>query len=72
MSNIPAGIEPPVPELPPFELSEMEENADLIEEVKKKRKYTLTLKVKKTATSYHKIISLDDGTDLDLTLKLTK
>ncbi len=65
-------LEPPVPELPPFELSEMEENADLIEEKKKKRTYTLSLKVKKTAVSYHKIIHLDENTDLDLTLKLTK
>ena len=63
-------LEPPVPELPPFELPD--ENADLIEEKKKKRTYTLLLKVKKTAVSYHKIIHLDENTDLDLTLKLTK
>ena len=63
-------LEPPVPELSPFELPD--ENADLIEEKKKKRTYTLSLKVKKTAVSYHKIIHLDENTDLDLTLKLTK
>ena len=63
-------IEPYVPEIPTFQLPD--ENEDLITEVKKKRTYALTLKVKKTATSYHKVIHLDDNTDLDLTLKLVK
>ena len=63
-------IEPPVPEVPPFPIGE--ENADLITEKKKTRTYNLTLNVKKTATSYHKIIHLDDNTDLDLILKLVK
>lgn len=63
------GIEPPVPEVPPFDLADL---PDDIEEIKKKRTYSLTLKVRKTATSFHKLIHLDDGTDLDLTLKLTK
>lgn len=67
MSNIPSGIEPQVPEIPPFIIG-----GDDIEELKKKRTYSLTVKVRKTATNFHKVIHLDDGTDLDLTIKLTK
>lgn len=62
-------VEPYVPELPPFELQPPAEEITIL---KQKRTYTLSLKVKKTSTSYHKVLHLDDNTDLDLTLKLVK
>ena len=61
-------VEPYVPEVPPFDLTD----PDAITETKKKVTYTLALKVKKTASNFHKVIHLTPNTDLDLTLRLVK
>jgi len=54
-------VEPWSEELPPFELTDPDA-----------KKYTLSLKIKKTSRFYHKILHLDDNTDLNLLIELVK
>lgn len=64
MNETSMGIDPPIPELPTFQLPS--------EEVEQKRTYSLTLNVKKSATTYRKIVHLDNNTDLNLIIKFIK
>ena len=59
-------LDPYVPEVPTFTIG------DDIEVKKCKKTYTLNLTARKTATQLSKTISLDDNTDLKLTITFKK
>lgn len=60
-------LDPYVPEVPTFTIGD-----DDIEVKKCKKTYTLNLTARKTATQLSKTISLDDNTDLKLTITFKK